>query len=81
MKSGEGEIRTRGRLAPTDVFKTSALDHYATSPSLRIVAKKGKFYTLRKLPTTTPTVVAMAPMMNSSIADLQGLCSTIFPLR
>ena len=30
---GEGEIRTRGRLAPTAVFKTAALVHYATSPS------------------------------------------------
>ena len=29
---GEGEIRTRGHLAMTLVFKTSALDHYATSP-------------------------------------------------
>jgi hypothetical protein len=31
-RCGEGEIRTPGRLAPTDVFKTSALVHYATSP-------------------------------------------------
>jgi hypothetical protein len=29
---GEGEIRTRGGREPSDVFKTSALDHYATSP-------------------------------------------------
>ena len=31
---GEGEIRTRGGVASTDVFKTSALDHYATSPKV-----------------------------------------------
>ena len=30
---GEGEIRTRGGREPSDVFKTSALDHYATSPT------------------------------------------------
>lgn len=29
---GEGEIRTRDRLAPILVFKTSALGHYATPP-------------------------------------------------
>ena len=31
-ESGEGEIRTHGPIAQTDVFKTSALGHYATSP-------------------------------------------------
>ena len=31
-ESGEGEIRTRDRLAPILVFKTSALGHYATPP-------------------------------------------------
>jgi hypothetical protein len=30
---GEGGIRTHGRLAPTEVFKTSALSHSATSPN------------------------------------------------
>jgi hypothetical protein len=30
---GEGGIRTHGRLAPTEVFKTSALNHSATSPN------------------------------------------------
>lgn len=29
---GEGESRTREELSPLEVFKTSALDHYATSP-------------------------------------------------
>ena len=29
---GEGEIRTRGDVAATLVFKTNALGHYATSP-------------------------------------------------
>src|SRR4051794_21661016 len=29
---GEGGIRTHGRLAPTPVFKTGALNHSATSP-------------------------------------------------
>lgn len=29
---GEGGIRTPGRLAPTTVFKTAAIDHSATSP-------------------------------------------------
>ena len=29
---GEGEIRTRGWIAPTPVFKTGALNHSATSP-------------------------------------------------
>src|SRR5215813_11466425 len=32
---GEGGIRTHGRLAPTPVFKTGALNHSATSPALR----------------------------------------------
>jgi hypothetical protein len=31
---GKGGIRTRGRLAPTEVFKTSALNHSATFPNL-----------------------------------------------
>ena len=31
---GEGEIRTRERLSPLVVFKTTALGHYATSPDL-----------------------------------------------
>ena len=29
---GEGGIRTHGRLAPTSVFETDAIDHSATSP-------------------------------------------------
>jgi hypothetical protein len=29
---GEGGIRTHGKLAPTAVFKTAALNHSATSP-------------------------------------------------
>ena len=30
---GESGIRTHGPLARSTVFKTAALDHYATSPS------------------------------------------------
>ena len=37
-EGGEGGIRTPEELALLAVFKTAALDHYATSPSLRIVA-------------------------------------------
>ncbi len=33
---GEGEIRTHGRLTPTTVFKTVALNHSATSPGFKI---------------------------------------------
>ena len=29
---GEGGIRTHGELAPSEVFKTSSLDLYETSP-------------------------------------------------
>ena len=32
---GQGGIRTHGRLAPTAVFKTAALNHSATCPMLR----------------------------------------------
>jgi hypothetical protein len=32
FKNGEAGIRTLGRLAPTPVFKTGAIDHSATSP-------------------------------------------------
>ena len=32
FKSGEGEIRTHGGLAPTLVFKTRAINHSTTSP-------------------------------------------------
>ncbi len=39
-EGGEGEIRTRGDIAATVVFKTTALVHYATSPVRVIVAKK-----------------------------------------
>ncbi len=31
---GKGGIRTHGRLAPTAVFKTAALNHSATFPSI-----------------------------------------------
>lgn len=43
---GESGIRTRGRREPSDVFKTSALDHYATSPYF-CVAKITKNVQLR----------------------------------
>src|SRR3954462_1869489 len=43
---GEGGIRTHGRLAPTAVFKTAALNHSATSPG-GIQLRKG--HTLCKL--------------------------------
>ena len=36
---GEGEIRTREGLASLTVFKTVALVHYATSPSLFIISQ------------------------------------------
>ncbi len=46
---GRGGIRTHGRLAPTPVFKTGALNHSATLPSARcyigifeIFSKSGK---------------------------------------
>ncbi len=42
---GEGGIRTHGQLAPTLVFKTSALVHYATSP----VAEAVRFELTRAL--------------------------------
>ena len=32
---GEGGIRTHGRLSPTAVFKTAALNHSATSPRMK----------------------------------------------
>ncbi len=32
VSGGEGGIRTHGRLAPTSVFETDAIDHSATSP-------------------------------------------------
>ncbi len=34
-ESGEGEIRTRGHLAMTPVFKTGTLDRYVTSPKTK----------------------------------------------
>src|SRR3954453_22401888 len=36
VAGGEGGIRTHGRLAPTPVFKTGALNHSATSPDSQI---------------------------------------------
>ena len=33
-KNGEGGIRTHGRRKPSEVFKTSAFDHSATSPMI-----------------------------------------------
>src|SRR3989338_10773831 len=39
---GGGEIRTRERCKPLEVFKTSALNLYATPPKM-IVAKNGSF--------------------------------------
>jgi hypothetical protein len=35
---GEGEIRTRGGIATTPVFKTGALNRSATSPLLKVAA-------------------------------------------
>src|SRR3954453_6841725 len=40
VAGGEGGIRTHGRLAPTPVFKTGALNHSATSPD-RLSWRKG----------------------------------------
>ena len=41
-KNGEGEIRTLGRVAPTSVFKTDALNHSATSPYLYSINFSGR---------------------------------------
>lgn len=38
-ESGEGEIRTREELSSLTVFKTVALDRYATSPDKRSISK------------------------------------------
>src|SRR5436309_10357024 len=37
---GRGGIRTHGRLAPTPVFKTGALNHSATSPDRQSIGAK-----------------------------------------
>ena len=34
LNGGEGEIRTHGRVTPTPVFKTGALNHSTTSPPI-----------------------------------------------
>ena len=36
---GGGRIRTHGRVAPTAVFKTAALNHSATPPFLVYISK------------------------------------------
>ncbi len=41
--SGEGEIRTRGEVTPTPVFKTGAIGHSATSPGVPTVAARAGF--------------------------------------
>ena len=38
---GGGEIRTRDGLSPIPVFKTGALNHYATPPFLDYIINKG----------------------------------------
>jgi hypothetical protein len=39
LRGGEGGIRTPGRVAPTPVFKTGAIDRSATSPDAPINAQ------------------------------------------
>ena len=43
FESGEGEIRTRGRLAPTLVFETSTIDHSVTSPVVQILNFRARY--------------------------------------
>lgn len=52
VHGGEGGIRTHGCLAATPVFKTGALDRYATSPRL-VVSKT--VIRIQKLTTCLPT--------------------------
>ena len=42
FNGGESGIRTHGRLTPTAVFKTAALNHSAISPIRNMVAVKGR---------------------------------------
>ena len=59
MAGGEGGIRTHGRLAPTEVFKTSALSHSATSPKLQLSAAVASLWPRRYLK-STETIVPQA---------------------
>ena len=49
---GEGEIRTRGTLADTPVFKTGPFNHSGTSPVVFKISGEGGIRTLGNLTAT-----------------------------
>ena len=56
---GESEIRTHGRLAPTLVFKTRAINHSAISPARQLLTRElprhnPDFDSRFRLPISTP---------------------------
>ena len=51
LNGGEGGSRTHGRIAPSPVFKTGAIDHSATSPCLSCISLfTNEWSTLQALP-------------------------------
>ena len=63
IHGGRGGIRTHGRLAPTTVFKTAALDLSATRP-------RGAYYTIIFGATATASRVAAKKKRVAPVAEL-----------
>jgi hypothetical protein len=66
MGGGESGIRTHGRLTPTAVFKTAALNHSAISPNCVVPAP----------PRSSQPYKADYPIRNHAPAGHSSLCET-----
>ena len=72
--SGWGGIRTPGRLSPTAVFKTAALDHSATHPDTRIPTGYCRVLLAERKPTTPrkPHPVSHCPLIRRGYWQKKG---------
>ena len=67
---GEGEIRTRETIAGLPVFKTGALNHYATSPSLKFWRKGWDSNPRSPYELNTLAVCCFRPLSHLSIRQI-----------
>jgi hypothetical protein len=86
LDGGEGEIRTHGKLAPTLVFKTRAINHSATSPyivlfnSLNLFRQQGVRISRKKPQAArSPAICCGSKLWMRTPSSVRSNCATSAP--
>ena len=76
---GEGEIRTRGWIAPTPVFKTGALNRSATSPFFSLATRARAYWEPARRILESPGDLAFPCAVTRGATAAQSFSIQTFP--